>query len=177
MKQLNLKVGTFTNQSLLNQFNEDLNENFGNNTTTVSQVYTDEITLTATEIVGTAAGDIGHANGATLVAAPASGYALEFLSAVLIYDYATAAYTGGANDLIIAPKAVASAAITGVVTTAQLLGAAGDKVVQLYPLATAAHALSVGDGLSLKGTAYTQPGTAAGVLRVQITYRVHKTGL
>ncbi len=176
MKNLNLKIGSFTNQNLLNQFNEDLNENFGNSTDTVSQVYTTEVTLTAAEIVGTAAGDIGHANGATIVAAPASGFALEFLSAVIVYDYATAAYTGGANDLIIA-QGSAGAAITGVVTTAQLLGAAGDKVVQLYPLATAAQALTVGTGISLRGTAYTQPGTAAGVLRVQISYRVHTTGL
>jgi len=43
-------------------------------------------TLTATQIVGTAAGDIGNANGAILVAAPSSDYALEFVSAVLIYD-------------------------------------------------------------------------------------------
>ena len=79
MKNLNLKIGSFTNQNLLNQFNEDLNENFGNATDTVSQIYSTEVTLTAAEIVGTAAGDIGHANGATIVAAPASGFALEFL--------------------------------------------------------------------------------------------------
>lgn len=133
-------------------------------------------TLTATEIVGTAAGDIGHASGATLVAAPTSDYTLEFVSAVAIYDYSTAAYTGGANDLVVAIGS-GGAAISGVCSTANLLGAAGDKIVYFVPLATAAVPMSVGTGISLRGTAYTNPGTAAGVLRVYTTYRVITTGL
>lgn len=138
--------------------------------------YTVEVTLTATEIVGTAAGDIGHANGATLVAAPSSDYTLEFVRAVAIYDYATAAYTGGANDLVVAIGS-GGAAISGVCSTANLLGAAGDKIVYFVPLATAAVPMSVGTAISLRGTAYTNPGTAAGVLRVYTTYRIITTGL
>lgn len=133
-------------------------------------------TLTATEIVGTSAGDIGHANGATLVAAPTSAYVLEFVRAVAIYDFGTAAYTGGANDLVIAIGS-GGAAISGVCTTANLLGAAGDKLVYFSPLTTVAVPMSVGVAISLRGTAYTQPGTAAGVLRVYTTYRKIATGL
>lgn len=133
-------------------------------------------TLTATEIVGTAAGDIGHASGATLVTNASSAYTLEFVSAVAIYDFDTAAYTGGANDLVIAIGS-GGAAISGVCSTANLLGAAGDKIVYFVPLATAAVPMSVGTGISLRGTAYTNPGTAAGVLRVYTTYRVITTGL
>lgn len=133
-------------------------------------------TLTATEIVGTAAGDIGHANGATLVTAPTSDYTLEFVSAVAIYDFDTAAYTGGANDLVVAIGS-AGAAISGVCTTANLLGAAGDKIVYFVPLSTVAVPMSVGTAISLRGTAYTNPGTAAGVLRVYTTYRIITTGL
>lgn len=133
-------------------------------------------TLTATEIVGTAAGDIGHASGATLVTNASSAYTLEFVSAVAIYDFATAAYTGGANDLVVAIGS-GGAAISGVCSTANLLGAAGDKIVYFLPLATAAVPMSVGTGISLRGTAYTQPGTAAGVVRVYTTYRVITTGL
>lgn len=134
-------------------------------------------TITATEIVGTAAGDIGHASGATLVAAPSSDYTLEFVSAVAIYDFATAAYTGGANDLVVAIGS-GGAAISGVCSTANLLGAAGDKIVYFRPLATAAP-MSVGTGISLRGTAFTNQGagTAAGVLRVYTTYRIITTGL
>lgn len=133
-------------------------------------------TLTATEIVGTAAGDIGHASGATLVAAPTSAYTLEFVSAVAIYDFNTAAYTGGANDLVVAIGS-GGAAISGVCSTANLLGAAGDKIVYFTPLTTAAVPMSVGTAISLRGTAFTQPGTAAGVLRVYTTYRKIATGL
>jgi len=145
-------------------------------TATVSPYKTVTVTLTASEIVGTAAGDIGHANGATLVAAPSSDYTLEFVSAVAIYDFDTAAYTGGANDLVIAIGS-GGAAISGVCSTANLLGAAGDKIVYFLPLATAAVPMTVGTGISLRGTAYTQPGTAAGVLRVKVTYRTITTGL
>lgn len=135
-------------------------------------------TLTATEIVGTAAGDIGHANGATLVAAPTSDYALEFVSAVIVYDFATAAYTGGANDLVICYGS-GGAALSDVSNTADLLGAAGDKVLfQPASLSTGSGVpMPVGTGLSLRGTAYTNPGTAAGVLRVYTTYRIITTGL
>lgn len=146
-------------------------------TTKVSEIITEEITLTATEIVGTAAGDLGHASGAVLIAGVSSDYALEFVSAIAIYDFATAAYTGGGNDTTINIGS-GGAALTGVVTSANLLGAAGDKIVMFQPLSTAALPLSVGTGLSMNSvTAWTQPGTAAGVLRVQVSYRIHKTGL
>lgn len=146
-------------------------------TTKVSQIITEEVTLTATEIVGTSAGDLGHASGAVLVAGVSSAYAMEFVSAVAIYDYATAAYTGGGNDTTINIGS-GGAVLTGVVTSANLLGAAGDKIVVFNQLSTAALPLSVGTGLSMNSvTAWTQPGTAAGVLRVQVSYRLHKTGL
>lgn len=146
-------------------------------TTKVSQIITEEVTLTATEIVGTSAGDLGHASGAVLVAGVSSAYAMEFVSAVAIYDFATAAYTGGGNDTTINIGSGGSP-LTGVVTSANLLGAAGDKIVIFNPLSTAALPLSVGTGLSMNSvTAWTQPGTAAGVLRVQVSYRLHTTGL
>ena len=142
-----------------------------------SGIITEERTISATEIVGTAAGDLGHANGVELVAAAGSGYALEFISAIAIYDFDTAAYTGGGNDTTI-NLGSGGAAITGVVTSANLLGAAGDKIVRFDPLSTAALPVSVGVGISMNSiTAWTQPGTAAGVLRVQTSYRIHRTGL
>jgi len=133
-------------------------------------------TLTATEIVGTAAGDVGHASGATLVAAPGAGYALEFVSAVLIYDYDTAAYTGGGDDNVIQNGSTATA-LSAAIAGADLLEAAGDKIVQVNALAATDQALVENMPLSLKGTALTQPGTAAGVLRCHVAYRVHTTGL
>jgi len=105
----------------------------GYETATVSPLKTVTVTLTATEIVGTAAGDIGHANGAILVSAPTSDYALEFVSAVLIYDYNTAAYTGGANDMVIRVGTVAQ---TTAMTDTNCIKAVGDKVFRLGAIAT-----------------------------------------
>jgi hypothetical protein len=141
-----------------------------------SGIITEQTTLTATEIVGTAAGDLGHANGAALIAGVSSAYAMEFVSAVLIYDFDTAAYTGGADDLVVCISG-GGATLSGATTAANLLGAAGDKIVAVYPLTTAGNPLSVGTGISLKSTAWTQPGTAAGVLRCQVAYRLHRTNL
>lgn len=136
--------------------------------------YTKEVTIGATQIVGTAAEDIAHTDGATLVAAPGAGYALEFVSAVLIYDYLTAAYTGGNNDMTIRVGTVAQ---TSAVSKANCLGASGDKVYRIGCTATELS-LPVNSAINLfAGTAFTQPGTAAGSLRVQLVYRVHTTGL
>lgn len=131
-------------------------------------------TLTAAEIVGTAAGDVGHADGAILVASPGSGYILQLVSAMLIYDYDTAAYTGGGDDTVIQLGTVAQ---TAPIAGADLLEAAGDKLVSLSPLGAVDLPGTVGTTLNLQGTALTQPGTAAGVLRCYVTYNVITTGL
>ncbi len=141
------------------------------------QEFTTLTTLTATTIVGTAAGDLGHADGVALVAAPGAGFALQFIRAIAIYDYDTAAYTGGGDDTSIRLGS-GGAAITGIVTSANLLGAAGDKIVRFEPLAAAALPVSVNVAISINSTtAWTQPGTAAGVCRIYTTYRIITTGL
>jgi hypothetical protein len=134
------------------------------------------VTLTATEIVGTAAGDIGHASGATLVAAPGAGYVLEFVSAVLIYDFDTAAYTGGADDTVI-QNGDGAVALSTAIAGADLLEAAGDKIVQVNALAASDQALVANKPITIQGTALTQPGTAAGTLTCHVTYKIHTTGL
>jgi len=134
-------------------------------------------TLTAATIVGTSAGTLGHANGVNIVTAPTSAFTLQFVSAVVIYDFATAAYTGGGDNTSIRIGS-GGAAITGIVTSANLLGAAGDKIVRFEPLSTAALPMSVGVSISINSTtAWTQPGTAAGVVRIYTTYRIITTGL
>lgn len=170
-----LTAGTITSDAGVSGTTGSFSGGISQGTANVSE-FTVLTTLTATEIVGTAAGDIGHASGATLVAAPTSAYTLEFVSAVAIYDFGVAAYTSGANDLVVAIGS-GGAAISGVCSTANLLGAAGDKIVYFVPLSTAAVPMSVGTAISLRGTAFTQPGTAAGVLRVYTTYRKILTGL
>lgn len=143
----------------------------------VTGVITEERTISAAEIVGTAAGDLGHANGVTLVEAPGAGYALCFIQAIAIYDHATADYTGGGNDTSIRLGG-GGAAITGIVTAANLLGASADAIVRFDPLAAAALPVTANVAIAMVSTtAWTQPGTAAGVLRVQTSYSLHRTGL
>jgi len=136
---------------------------------------TDLVTLTATEIVGTDAGDLGHAAGAVIVAAPGAGYTLKFVNAVLIYDYSTAAYTGGTGDDLVMRQG--TTAVSSAIADADLLLATGDKIVNIDCLAAADIALTANSTLNLKSTAITQPGTAAGVIRVYVTYDVITTGL
>jgi hypothetical protein len=130
----------------------------------------DKVTLTADEIVGTDAGDIGHASGATLVAAPGEGKVLEFVSAVLSYTHDTADYTGGGDDNVIQ---LGTTAVSPAIAGADLLEASGDKIAQVTAIGDADVALTANSALNLHGTALTQPGTAAGTLDVFITYRVH----
>lgn len=135
-----------------------------------SVIQTATVVLDADDIVGTAAGDIGHASGAILVAAPGATKVLEFVSAVLIYDFDTSAYTGGGDDNVIQlGTTVVSAAIAG----ADLLEAAADKIAYVNALSAADIALAANQPLAFHGTALTQPGDAAGTLSVRITYRVH----
>lgn len=131
---------------------------------------TAKVTLTADEIVGTDAGCIGHTAGAVLVAAPGEGKVLEFVSAVLSYNFDTAAYTGGGDDNVIRQGTTAvSAAIAG----ADLLEDTEDDIAYVNALSAADIKLTANSTLNLHGTALTQPGTAAGTLDVFITYRVH----
>lgn len=134
------------------------------------------VTLSPSVIVGTGAGMIGSTAGAELVAAPGSGSVLQLLGAVLVYDHATAAYTAGADDTAI-QNGDSAVVLTPVIAGADLLEATGDKMVQLVPLSASDQALTANKPLTLKGTALTQPGTAAGVLRVIVDYNIITTGL
>jgi hypothetical protein len=144
-----------------------------NLTTTVSGLYTKAVTLTATQIVGTAAGDIGHADGAIIIAAPAAAYVLEFVSAVLIYNYSGAAYTGGADDAVFRVGAnTASSALD----LSEEFTHVGDTINRVGALSTSVP-LAIGGTINLYGTALTDPGGATGTLTVHVNYRIHETGL
>lgn len=123
-----------------------------------------------TEIVGTSAGDIGATAGAPLVAAPGAGYILEFISATLSYTFDTAAYTGGGDDVVIRQG---TTAVSAAIAKADLLGDSASDIAYVNALAAADIKLTANSTLNLfAGTAFTQPGTAAGTLKVHIAYRV-----
>jgi len=149
--------------------------------TSASGIKVAETTLTAAEIVGNAAGALNHADGAILVAAAAAGSVHEFISATLFYEYDTAAYTGGGNDTVINVGVTgAQVAFSSVIGSADLIKAAGNKIVQVNALNATDQALTItgANVISLYSTTiWTQPGTAAGTLRCVVTYRTIVTGL
>lgn len=133
-----------------------------------------EVSISAADIVATAAGKLGHANGVVLVAGQ-TGKVIELVSATLIYDYAGAGYSDGGNITI---NQTGGSAVTGVVSAANSLGANSDKIVVFSPLAATATAYTKNLGLNLvAATAFTKGSSATGVVRVKVAYRVHTHGL
>jgi len=140
-----------------------------------SLIQSADILISAADITATDAGKLGHAAGVPLVAAPGANKVVDLISAVMIYDFDTAAYTAGGNITV---NSNGGAALTGTVTAANSLGASTDKLVRFVPLSTSGVALTANKGLNLvAASAFTQPGTAAGVVRVKVLYRVITTGL
>jgi hypothetical protein len=133
------------------------------------------VSISSAAVTGTSAGQLGHANGYELVAAPGTHKAIEFISAVVINDFATAAYTDGGN---VSVNHVGGAAVSGVVSAANSIGAGADKIAIVFPAVPSNNQLLENTALNLvAASAFTQPGTAAGVVRVKVAYRVHTTGL
>lgn len=129
------------------------------------------VPITAAMITGTAAGQLGNANGVPLVADPPAGMLIELVSCLVSYKFGTAAYTAGGNLSI---NSNGGAAVTGVVSAANSLGAAADKAVQFVPLAAAGNNLVSAKGLNLvAAAAFTNPGTAAGTAKCFVTYRIY----
>lgn len=130
-----------------------------------------DVTISAADIISTASGKLGHANGYPLVAAPGAGVYLEFVSSLLKYDYSTAAYTAGGNITV---NAAAGSAITGLISAANSLGASADVVVRFNPLTTAGTVIAANTGINLvAASAFTNPGTAAGTVTIRTYYRTH----
>ena len=128
--------------------------------------YVDEILIPADKIVGTGAGALGHADGVALVPVPGAGYVHEFVSAVLIYDFDTAAFTGGAGDDLVIR--IGSTTVSPAVATADLIAAAADQIVHLRALAAADYDLPANATINLKSTAVTNPGLPE-IFTLQVT--------
>jgi len=147
-------------------------------TSTVTE-YTTIVTIDSTKIAGIAAGDLGHADGAILVASPGTGYTQEFVSAFIIYDHSTADFAGGGNNLVVNVGVTGTqVAVSSAITAATLLTASADAIIHVNAIATEVVYADNGAISLFAGSAYTNNGgTAAGQLRVHLTYRVHTTGL
>ena len=134
----------------------------------VEQVAT--VTISAADIVATAAGKFGHASGYPLVADPGTGKVVQLISAVLSYTHSVAAFTGGGNTTI---NINGGAAVTGVIANSAFAAAAASSVTELVPLAAAGNVKTANKGLNLvTASAFTQPGTAAGTIKAIVHYRI-----
>jgi hypothetical protein len=62
-----------------------------------------------------------------------------------------------------------------VIAAASSVGAGSSNIIQFVPLSTAGFALTANTSINLvAASAFTQPGTAAGTIKVFTTYRIHK---
>lgn len=133
-------------------------------------------TIASADITGTGVGQFGHANGYPIIAAPGLHNIIELISVFWAYDFGVAAYGAGGNVTV--NRAAGAGALTGLISAANSFGAAVDKVGLFYPLTTAGLNLTENEGVNLvTAAAFTQPGTAAGVIRYVANYRIHATGL
>lgn len=130
-----------------------------------------EVTVSAADIIATGAGKFGHAAGVNVVPDPGAGKYVEFVSGVLLYTRATAAYTDGGN---ITFNANGGSALTGLLANSVTLGAAASVVAQFPPLSTVGVAVTANKGVNIvSSAAFTNPGTAAGTFKARVYYRVH----
>jgi hypothetical protein len=132
--------------------------------------------ISAANIIGTSAGQLGHASGVEMVPAGGAHVVNEFISAIIIVDFATAAYTGGGNTGV--KIGGGGAALSGIVANTVIIQAAADCITYFNPLAATALVLSENTGINfVTASAPTNPGTAAGVIRWKCAYRQYATGL
>ena len=108
-----------------------------------------------------------------IVAAPGTGYTLEFISALLILDYATAAYANN-GVLGIYETDAAGQVQSDTVDLASFLAQVADTMIVLQALSADTTMLAnkalviASDGDSITGE---------GLVRVKVAYRIHSTGL
>lgn len=111
----------------------------------------------------------------TLVAAPGAGKVLEFISAVLILDYNSAAYATN-GDLSVANET--GTALSNDVLLANLLAKTADTMIQLNALNPDNTGVAVLEDEALELVCATgNPATGDSPIRVKVAYREHLTGL
>jgi hypothetical protein len=133
-----------------------------------SEIKTTEVAVTSAEILAL------FTTAKELVPAPGSGYVNEFISAVLILDYVSAAYaTNGV--LTVHETDISGTAVSDAIALAAFLAKTEDWIVVVQALsadttltANAALVLAVGTGNTITGDS---------PISVRTTYRVHETGL
>lgn len=111
----------------------------------------------------------------TLIPAPGAGKVIEFISAIMILDYNSAAYATNGNLTVANETGTAQ---SNTVLLANLLAATADKMVQLMALDAADTGIVLAEDEALELLCATGNPTAGNSpMRYKIMYRVHETGL
>jgi hypothetical protein len=132
-------------------------------------------TLQPADITGVNPGQFGHGAGYVIVPALGPHIALALKTFVFFYDAQGAAYGGGGNVSV--NYGGGGPALTGIFSAANFAASTLDKDGIYYPLATAGVNLVENVSINLVSTAaFTQPGTAAGVIRYACVYLAIRTG-
>lgn len=108
-----------------------------------------------------------------LVPPPGPGNVLEFISAALVLDFVSAAYT--TNGDVTVRTSVTNTALSDTVAGAAWLLAAADQVTLVQAL-SAEVSLDVNEGLEMV-VSTGDPAAGDSPARVRVVYRVHATGL
>jgi len=136
-----------------------------------SQVWGTTVTLTTAQINAIRATPIA------LVAAKGANTIIELVSAVLTYDYATAAFTVGADEDLVIEYANGTDA-TASIETAGFLDQVDDEV-RYYQNVIADGAdleATINQGLQIKNTGTGETADGGGEVDVRLVYRVYATG-
>lgn len=127
--------------------------------------------LAPADIIAAGAGQLSSANGLIMVAAPATGSGLVNVwhRTIVSYTFGTAAYTGGGNTVVAIGGG--GATLSGLIATTTLWQNASSIIQEFVPLSTVAFPITKETSINLKtASAITNPGTAAGTVKVYTWY-------
>jgi len=138
-----------------------------------TQIRYAEITVTNAEMLAL------RATPKTLVAAAGAGKTLEFISAILIFDY-TGAYTESADNLVVRYATTTGAKASSDIESTGFVDATADTLTTTVAIKDAIVAKTVADNTPLVlhniGDGELGGGNAANLIRVKVAYRVHTNG-
>lgn len=127
-----------------------------------------EVALTAAQILTL------RATPVVLVPAPGAGKVLEFLGAILIYQY-VAAYTESSANLVI--ENATGTDISEILEATGLMDATSNQIRHMVP-AIVSPVILANEGLYLKNNGAGEYGGAGtSVIRMKVLFATHSTGL
>jgi hypothetical protein len=132
-----------------------------------------EVALTNAEMLAL------RATPKTLVAAPGAGKVLEFISAVILFDY-TGAYTETADNMAVKYTDGSGAIVSETIEATGFVDATADTMTTAIAKADVIVAKSGSENKALvlhnTGDGEYGGGNAANAIRVKVAYRLHNTG-